>query len=243
MLQEFPIIADFTITSLSVTLRDYRTVPAEDHKLAIEQAGAQAQRFADDSGFGAPVLCSKDERIEQFRRQAFLDAKDAGLVTNFQEFDALGLGLMDDYVKDPRYQDQSLLIYDGPTLIGSFMMLKLRFNPPVGGKVRACATPWLGLEDIPGRGIPAGVLWAMFMNYIHDTDLLFTTGLDVLDIVEWIFPVDRPELDLFKFSDSPGHKMAGIRPLITTGRDTVIHPGSGITKHIRRSGEVWTPEG
>lgn len=240
---ELPIIEDFEITSLSVTLRDYRTASTAEHNAAIEQAETQGQQFADDSGFTAPVICSTDGRIEAHRRDAFLDAKDQGLATNFQELDALGLGLMDDYVGDSRFPDQDLLVYDGPTLVGSFMMLKLRFNSPAAGKIRARATPWLGLEEIPGRGIPAGVLWARFMNYVLDTDLALRGTTDVLDVVEWVFPVDRTELDLFAFTDAPGHSMNGIKPLAVGGRDVVVHPGSGIFQHIRRGGEVWTPDG
>ena len=238
MAQELPIIADFNIPSLDVMLRDYRTMPGEDHRRAVEMAEVAVRQLITDD----VVLCSEDGRIEKFRRQAFLDAKAAGLVTNYQGLDALGLGLMDDAVSDPRYPDQSLLIYDGPTLAGSFMMLKLRWNPPSGGKIRARTTPWLGLAEIPGRNISTGILWAMFMNHILDTDLPLVASSDVLDIQEWIFPVDRPEVDWFTHSDSPEHSMAGIRAAAIAGRDTVQQPGSGIFKRIRRSGEVWAPE-
>ncbi len=237
-MRELPLIADFTIPTLGVTLRDYRTMPGEDHRRAVEIAEVAVRQLITDD----VVLCSEDDRIEKFRRQAFLDAKAAGLVTNFQELDALGLGLMDDVVSDPRYPDQSLLIYDGPTLVGSFMMLRPRWNPPRGGKIRASTTPWLGLAEIPGRDISTGILWAMFMNHILDADLPLVESSDVLDIQEWIFPIDRPEVDWFTHSDSPGHSMAGIRAAAIAGRDTAQHPGSGIYQYIRRSREVWTTE-
>jgi hypothetical protein len=242
MLGDPPIIADFNIPGLGITLKDYRTRPTEDHRAAIEKAAAEAKEFVAQDSVQTFVLCSEDERTEPFRRQAFRDAKAAGLVSNFQELDALGLGVVDDYACDARYPDQNLLIYHDDVLIGSFVLLKLRFRSSASGKLRARATPWPALNAIPGRSTPAGVIWAQLMNYLLDTDLTLVDSSDVLDIVEWIFPVDRPELDMFTHSNTPGHRLAGLKAAATQGRDLTVHPGSGIHRHIRRRGEVWTPE-
>jgi hypothetical protein len=243
---ELPIIAGFRIDELGLDFVDYRAAPAEDHQLAVGIAGEQAKRLAEDDQLQTFVPCEDDPRIEQFRHDAFIREEAAGRVQSFQDLDRLGLGQMDDYVPDPRYPDQSLLAYDDGQLVGSAMLLKMQWQGGQGGqprKIRASTTPWIAIVDRPGMEM--GELWGAVMNFLLDTSLPFDDDLPgnpgTLDIIEWFFPVSRPELDLFTHSDNPGHRMRNLRQLATTGRDVVIDPGTGIAKQIRRRGEVWPP--